>query len=241
MEWQQIIITPNQNILDFGYGLKNNKPSAVTRWERLYGLKFPTYEEAANDTSGRFIPITKGNFFDKEAYIKRIELVIEPFLLDAQARGIQQNKKVYIRATGLGLGMWKIIDKQEQFTLNAYENILNRHNLSQISDIEFLHFNKYPSLGKVTNNKIYKTPYNSIRVYFTQNNPATPLTGKDANKLLYCNYAWDGNSYPGNEYWIVALQASGDPAAACCSTIPELQNPEINWHVSAKFMHTYPQ
>ena len=36
-------------------------------------------------------------------------------------------------------------------------------------------------------------------------------------------YAWDGNAFPGNEYWLGMLTASGDPAAACCSNMPELQ------------------
>lgn len=74
----------------------------------------------------------------------------------------------------------------------------------------------------------------SITVHFSKRNPADKLQGTDADKLLVAMYAWDGNAYPGNEYWDGQLSASGDPAAACCSTIAELQNPLINPNVSAQ-------
>ena len=47
-------------------------------------------------------------------------------------------------------------------------------------------------------------------------------------------FAWDGNAYIGNEYWDGMLSASGDPAAASCSFIPELLNPDINPAISGK-------
>ena len=67
-----------------------------------------------------------------------------------------------------------------------------------------------------------------VTPHFTRSDPAMKLEGHHAGKLLVSMYAWDGNSYPGNEYWEGMLTPSGDPAAACCSTIPEIQNPMVN-------------
>ena len=55
-----------------------------------------------------------------------------------------------------------------------------------------------------------------------------PFSVKNGDMLTVAMYAWDGNALPGNEYWEGSLSASGDPAAASCTQIPQLQNPYIN-------------
>lgn len=89
----------------------------------------------------------------------------------------------------------------------------------------------------VSDGKLFQTKQNAITIHFSKRNTADKLTGRDTGKLLVAMYAWDGNAYPGNEYWAGPLTASGDPAAAC-STIAELQNPEINHKVSSKQLFT---
>lgn len=220
MEWQHMIITP---------ALQPNN-SLLSLWSTFYGLPFATFEQAAADTTGRFIPLPDGTgYFDGAIYKERMKLVIEPFLRDAHTRGIAAHKKVYVHMVGLGLGVWQKIPQQAPLMLEVFADLIRSIDLSAIADINFSWFPaNAQSCGGITDKKIFKTEDNTIKIHFSKRNPADKLRGKDASKLLVACYAWDGNSYPGNEYWDGALSASGDPAAACCSTIPELQNPEIN-------------
>ena len=63
------------------------------------------------------------------------------------------------------------------------------------------------------------------------------LASCDQSKLVVSMFAWGGNSYIGNEYWSGYLAASGDPAAGCCSNIPELLNPDIKPRVRGDNVH----
>lgn len=215
MEWQHIIITLQSN---------KSKTPLLALWEDFYNESFITFEEAQKDISGRYLKLTDSTYFDTVIYKKRMRLVIEPFLAEANERAKKSSKKAYCHVVGLGLGVWQKSPQQEQLLLDVYQEILNDSYFPHIADIDFSWFSKQ---SKITTSQ-------PIKIHFSQRNPADKLTGNDADKLLIAMYAWDSNAYPGNEYWDGALTASGDPAAACCSTIAELQNPLINHYLTSK-------
>jgi len=239
MEWKHMIITSIQNTEENGYGDSFGKHSdfqskLLAVWGKFYGHRLPSFEEAQADCTESYIPI--GNdYLNKTIYKERMRMSIEPFLMDANQRGIEQGKNVYVHAVGLGLGVWQKTPEQAKLLIEVYAETLTKYKLSDISDIDFSWFpNDCVSCGGITNLNIFTSEENHIRIHFSKRNPADKLAGPDAAKLLVASYAWDGNSYAGNEYWAGALSASGDPAAACCSTIAELQNPNINPNVSSK-------
>lgn len=244
MEWQHMIITPEQNTKENGYGPQADSASEKTKWLKMwasfYETEFVTFQEAntafinKKDKAGRFIRIEQNMYLDSLIYKKRMQMVIEPFLIAANKCGVDQGVKVYVHAVGLGLGVWQKSPIQAKLMLEVYAEILRKQNLSQIADLDFSWFpSEYQSCGGVTNLEIFKTDNNEIKIHFSKRNPADRLQGDSEQQLLVAMYAWDGNAYPGNEYWAGSLSASGDPAAACCSTIPELQNPLINPNVAA--------
>jgi len=236
MEWRHMIITPEQNTEQNGYGLNFQAPATLLGiWASFYEEQFPTFDQAQADTHGRYLSLSPNAYLDVVIYKKRIKMVAEPFLVDANERGKQQNKKVYCHVVGLGLGVWQISPLQAQLMLEVYAELLKSCVLPFIADIDFSWFpQEFQTCGNIKNLGIFTANHHNITIHFSQRNPADKLTGIDADKLLVAQYAWDSNAYPGNEYWTGSLGGSGDPAAACCSTIAELQNPLINTNISSR-------
>jgi len=237
MESAHIKITAGVNTPKNGYGAEpvpvdSPKAQWLKIWAEFYGIDhFPTHTERAMQSG----ELARGDFFDKEIYKKRLEMSILPYLMDANARAAAAEKQAYCHVVGLGTGVWAVPGvPQEEYMLEVYADILANNDLPNIADVDFSYFRPQSIAGIADGEKL-----NGKTIHFSRRDPADKLD--DANKLLVAMYAWDGGSYAGNEYWLGSLTASGDPAAACCSTIAELQNPEINPAVSGDRLVTYPR
>lgn len=256
MESKHMLVTQQHHTKEAGYGNNadpNNPNTQLLKvWFKFYSKlsntshfvdfsTFPTFEEAEkycqnhqNEKDLLFHayhpPRHQGPplFIIIPFYKTRLQLILEPFLLEANDRAAEVHKKAYIHAVGLGLGVWQISNLQPQWMLDVFETVVQNNVLPHVSDIDFSWFpDDIVQCGKAGNGeKLTSHNGNSITIHFSKRDPAAKLD--DEGKLLVAAYAWDGNSFPGNEYWRGMLHASGDPAAACCSTIAELQNPFIN-------------
>ncbi|RYE13674.1 MAG: DUF4804 domain-containing protein, partial [Sphingobacteriaceae bacterium] len=118
---------------------------------------------------------------------------------------------------------------QEQpiWYVDAFTQCLHsmRHRLQWIHTIEFAYIDVHQTCQKRVESAAAAAGISDVR--FNRRAPSSRLSLTTANVpdlQLVTTYAWDGNSYPGNEYWLGSLSASGDPAAVCSSTIGELHN-----------------
>jgi hypothetical protein len=160
--------------------------------------------------------------FDARMYKARMRVTAEMFLLEADRRAKESGKKAYAYVVGLGLGVWQYHRSQAKLYIENFIEVLGSMKFGNISTLEFAWIDVPAAC---TADVVAVAQKQGIKVIFSRRNPAERL---DTDELLVLSYAWDGNAFPGNEYWCGSLAASGDPAAACMSTIPELHNPLVN-------------
>ena len=248
MEWQHMYITPEQNTAENGYGPRAGGRSPhdstlLEMWARFYGLPhLPTFDEASAGPADLYCKVGHASFLNVRVYKERMRAVLLPFLMDAQERAAEQGKEAYCHMVGLGLGVWMVTEQQGVYLVEVVGELLANLELPDIGTVDFSWFPsacaqrgcnaaKHGQLAKCAGG-------HEVRIRFSKRDPAAKLSASDSvdqfkEPLLVAMYAWDSNSFPGNEYWLAptqgmgCLSASGDPAAAACSTIAELQNPDI--------------
>jgi len=199
---------------------------------------------------GTLTAIHKRGFLE-DVMLSRYMKMAEIHLAEGQHWGKSRNRDVRISAVGLGLGAWvpkKYIQpaRMDLLFVDAYSKMLTHmwSRLGKIKVIEFVwhnfksafernisSFNEMdPNPQQLPNGRIgYKHKASGVMFAFhTQSSADNGHQFLKVPELIVANYAWDSNAFPGNEYWSGQLTASGDPAAACCSTIWNHHNPMIN-------------
>lgn len=206
MEHEYIIETPST------VSWSEDQKAKRLLWSKFLGV------DIDNHLPEDLINTTKGNF-NRKIYKERIRITVESMLFESDKRGEEQGIPVNLMVSGLGLG---VCAHQEEDFMAVVQESLEKFELPHIKRIEMLWFYK----GAF--DSTFKPKNTSLQIVFSK---ANPTAVERPDMLTIVVYAWDGNSFPGNEYWMGSLGASGDPAAACCSLIPSLQNPMINHHL----------
>ncbi|KAK8016936.1 hypothetical protein PG993_015125 [Apiospora rasikravindrae] len=166
--------------------------------------------------------------FDSRLYQARMSITFDILLRETIDRAQSAGRKAYVYVVGLGLGVWQHDGEQPRWYVDEFHRTLTtipREELQHIGTIEIAWID--------ASDKMQRTLASwgasiGIDILFSRRDPADKLPRDKEDQLLVLSYAWDGNAYPGNEYWVGSLAGSGDPAAACMSTISELHNPVLN-------------
>lgn len=176
---------------------------------------------------GKEVKLGKSGSFKHGTYKARMRIAIDILLFEADERAKTANKQAYVHIVGLGLGVWQVDAEQPEAYLEGFMDALDDfgHKLQNIGTLDFA----YIEVAAATKHQMKSiAATRGIDAIFSRRNHADKLPPVKQDELLVVSYAWDSNAFPGNEYWQGALSASGDPAAACMSTIGELHNPVLN-------------
>ncbi|KAI4595267.1 hypothetical protein KJ359_006941 [Pestalotiopsis sp. 9143b] len=167
--------------------------------------------------------------FNHSMYKERIKISASLLLCEANERAKAEGKRAYVHVVGLGLGVWAPAGDRDvpEAYVEAFADVIEDAPglWPHVGTVNFSHLR----VSKAAQDDVAEAgAKEGVDVLFSLRAPADPLPDHKKDELLVVSYAWDGNSFPGNEYWNDSLSASGDPAQACMSTIAELHNPILN-------------
>ena len=181
-------------------------------------------------STGLLVRVDADTLFDVAAFKRRMRVTADTVLIEANARAQMApgDRRAFVHFVGLGLGVWGVHPSQPQWLADAIAESIEAIRLPHVAAVDLSWFRGVSHCGQTPSGSVttHCTNGNRIRITVSKRNPADPLN--DPSLLLVATYAWDGNSFPGNEFWMGSLTGSGDPAAICCSTLAELQNPLVN-------------
>ncbi|XP_018016156.1 uncharacterized protein LOC108672910 isoform X1 [Hyalella azteca] len=238
MEYADCVVTSSQNRPELGYG-NTKSPHINYVWGKFWGGPLPTYRDANavlqmqphehQSSPFEYAAFGGNSIFNITVYKKRIAITAEILLCEANSRAQACGKKAYVHVVGLGLGVWRAFEEQDELFIEAWGDALrNLNRLTHIAYVDFSYIGCSSMYGTLHNEKF---PGSDVVIRFSKRN----LHDKVPHGcILVCNYAWDGNSLPGNEFWMDKLCSTGDSAAACSSCIAELHNHHINPAVSGQ-------
>jgi len=246
MEYQDCLVTSQQNTTENGYGATDLQPLSEAgqiltvkqfrtklnqAWAQFWEVEegnLPAYDEISPAESDQYIEAGHKKFLNASVYMKRIEIVADILLIEAVQRAMTKEKKAYVHVVGLGLGVWGVGPFQAPLYVRAWLTALRRLPApSRIHTLDFSWIKPQPLEGVGQDGRCSQT---GVRVVFSSRPLHAPVPPET---FLVCNYAWDSNSAPGNEFWLGSLSGSGDPAAACSSCVAWLHNWRINPRVAA--------
>lgn len=209
-DWESMEPVPFEQIAP-----KANDDPIKSLWNTFYQKHSFSYDKDS------FTLPEMNTYLHKDIYSIRLWRILYPILLQAGRLGVKHDKRVVLRLVGFGLGTWAVTtEAQTEIYINVVRRIVTSNVLYAISTIDLLWMSEVEQQW-VINDLTGK----AIVVNCRRGDPAAVV---GPGELLVATYGGRGSSFPGNEYWAGELSTSGDPAAACCSTIQELQNPYIN-------------
>lgn len=122
MEFQEIVITKNQNTVLNGYG-DCSLPNIHNLFAEFYGEKAFLYENVRYgpvENVKRFTELSNGDIFDNCIYAKRLSISFDTLLIEANHRAKEKGTSAYIHVVGIGLGVWRLSVHQEDIFVDTF-------------------------------------------------------------------------------------------------------------------------